>query len=103
MIDAARASGLANFGGQPQFQGPIGIAEPYWLNFEPRVREPNEAWAHYVDRTAKETLDTFTRLCENIDFEKEGCDSWEYIKKAADEGLNINEILWFVLYLEQDS
>ena len=29
VIEAAKAVGLANLGGQPQFQGPIGTAEPY--------------------------------------------------------------------------
>jgi hypothetical protein len=103
VIEAARVAGLANLGGQPQFQGPIGIAESYWLNFEPCMRELNEVWTHYVDRTAKETLDAFKRLCETTDFEKEGCDNWKHIKKAKEEGLNINEHLWFVLYFEQGS
>ncbi|MFQ5965939.1 MAG: hypothetical protein ACE5KZ_16865 [Candidatus Scalinduaceae bacterium] len=103
VIEAARVAGLANLGGQLQFQGSIGTAEPYWLNFEPTKRNINESWLQYVNRMAQETLKDFERLCKNTDFEKEGCQNWKHIKEAKEKGININEHLWFVLYFKSDS
>jgi hypothetical protein len=103
VIEAARVAGLANLGGQPQFQGPIGTAEPYWLNFEPAGRRKDETWQQYVDRAAAETLEAFRRLCKETDFENEGCLNWNHIKEAKEKGMNINEHLWFVLYFESNS
>ena len=103
VIEAARVAGLANLGGQPQFQGPIGTAEPYWLNFEPAKRTNDENWQHYVNRAAAETLEAFRRLCKETDFEKEGCQNWGHIKEAKEKGMNINEHLWFVLYFKSNS
>lgn len=103
VIEAARVAGLANLGGQPQFQGPIGTAEPYWLNFEPAGRRENENWQQYVNRAAAETLEAFKRLCNETDFEKEGCQNWSHIKGAKEKGMNVNEHLWFVLYFENNS
>lgn len=103
VIEAARIAGLANLGGQPQFQGPIGTAEPYWLNFDPSDRKAKENWQQYVDRTAEETLEEFNRICKETDFEKEGINNWKNIKEAKEKGLNINEYLWFVLYFESNS
>ena len=103
VIEAARVAGLANLGGQPQFQGLIGTAEPYWLNFEPLERKAEENWQHYIDRAAKETLQAFNHLCETTDFEQEGVKNWKHIKEAKEKGININEYLWFVLYFESNS
>ncbi|QKQ26848.1 hypothetical protein [Candidatus Reidiella endopervernicosa] len=103
VIEAARVAGLANLGGQPQFQGPIGTAEPYWLNFEPINRKTEENWKQYVERTATETLSAFDALCNKTDFEQEGVNNWKHIKEEKDKGLNINEYLWFVLYFDSNS
>jgi hypothetical protein len=101
VIEAARIVGLANLGGQPQFQGPIGIAETYWLNFEPTERNANEIWHSYVDRSATETLAAFKNLCRSTDFEREGCENWLHIEEAKEKGINPTEHLWFVLYFEK--
>lgn len=103
VIEAARIAGLANLGGQPQFQDPIGTAEPYWLNFDSSDRKVKENWQQYVDRTAVETLEEFKQLCKETDFEEEGVKNWKHIKEAKQKGLNINEHLWFVLYFESNS
>ena len=103
VIEAARAAGLANLGGQPQFQDPIGTAEPYWLNFEPTERKANESWHRYIDRSATETLAAFNNLCQSTDFEREGCKNWPHIKEAKEKGINPTEHLWFVLYFEKNS
>ena len=103
VIEAAKAAGLANLGGQPQFQGPIGTAEPYWLNFEPTEINNNESWQQYVNRAASETLESFSRLFKETDFEYEGCQNWKHIKEAKEKGMNINEHLWFVLYFDDNS
>ncbi len=100
-IEAARIAGLANLGGQPQFQGPIGTSEPYWLNFEPAERKANESWQSYVDRSATETLAAFNNLCRSTNFEREGCENWPHIKEAKEKGINPIEHLWFVLYFEK--
>ena len=101
VIEAARIAGLANLGGQPQSQGPIGTAEPYWLNFEPSEQKANENWQSYVDRSASETLASFNKLCQSTNFEREGCKNWPHIKKAKEKGINPLEHLWFVLYFEK--
>ena len=100
VIETARASGLANQGGQPQFQGAIGTAELYWLNFEPPERSTNESWLQYVDRAAKETLEAFGRLCKDTDFEKEGRKTWKPFQEIKGQGINVDEHLRFALYFE---
>ena len=100
VIEAARASGLANQGGQPQFQGPIGTAEPYRLNFEPTEKHTNESWLQYVDRAAKETSEAFKRLCKDTDFEKEDGKNWKPIHEDKGQSINVDEHLRFVLYFE---
>jgi len=103
VIEAARIAGLANLGGQPQFQGPIGTAEPYWLNFDPSDRNAKENWQQYVNRAAAETLEAFKRLCKETDFDEEGVKNLKHIKEAKEKGLNVTEHLWFVLYFESNS
>ena len=103
VIEAARKAGLANLGGQPQFQGPIGIAELYWLNFEPMERKESEVWSQYVDRSASEAFVAFNAVCEGTNFETEAIENWKHIKSAVDNGVNVYDHLWFVLYFERGS
>jgi len=102
VIEAAREAMLVNLGGQPQFQGPIGTAEPYWLDFGPTDRKENESWQNYVERSAKETLASFNHICESTDFNEVGCENWPHIAEAKAKGLNPSDHLWFVLYFEQN-
>ncbi|UCG57338.1 MAG: hypothetical protein JSU70_21025 [Phycisphaerales bacterium] len=102
VIEAARIVGLANLGGQPQFQGPIGTAEPYWLDFGSTKRKTNEISQQYVDRSATETLTAFHQLCQSTDFEQESSD-WSHIKAAKKKGIDPMEHLWFVLYFGDNS
>lgn len=102
VLQAAKKIGLACLGGQPQFQGPIGTAEPYWINYEPKPRMENESWEDYSKRSLDETLVAFNRVCAETDFLKEAM-TWEHIKNAVEkEGINPLDHLWFVLYFEEE-
>jgi hypothetical protein len=101
VLNAAKHVGLACVGGQPQFQGPIGIAEPYWLNYEPELRKEDESWESYVIRSNDETLEAFNRVCAEVDFLKEAI-TWEHIRNAVEnEDINPEDHLWFVLYFNE--
>ena len=101
VLEAAKKVSLVCVGGQPQFQGPIGIAEPYWLNYEPSERKVGETWESYVIRSNNETLKAFQKVCNETDFIKEAM-NWDHIKKAVENGgINPVEHLWFILYFNQ--
>jgi hypothetical protein len=101
VLEAAKKVGLACVGGQPQFQGPIGTAEPYWITYEPSGRNPGESWGLYVNRSCDETLEAFNKVCTETDFLKESM-NWDHIKKAVEnDGINPLDHLWFVLYFNE--
>jgi len=101
VLEAAKKIGLACVGGQPQFQGPIGIAEPYWINYEPDERKSGESWNSYVARSNDETLKAFNKICEETDFLKEAM-RWDHIKAVIEkDGIDPLEHLWFVLYFDE--
>jgi len=89
-------------GGQPQFRGPIGIAEPYWINYEPEPRKEGESWESYVIRSNNETLEAFEKIYEETDFLKEALE-WDHIRNAVEnDGINPLDHLWFVLYFNEE-
>ncbi|MDC0435215.1 hypothetical protein OAM69_06215 [bacterium] len=103
VINAAKRASVVNLGGQPQFQGPIGTSEPYWLNFGPSERNENEAYSEYVERAATETLAAFQHMVNNTNFIQVGVENWEHIREANIAGMDILNHLWFVLYFDKSS
>jgi hypothetical protein len=98
VLQAAKAAHLACLGGQPQFQGPIGTAEPYWLSYNPGSRKAGESWEDYVIRSNDETLEAFNKRCVETDFLKEAM-SWKHIQEAVEKDvINPLDHLWFILY-----
>ena len=83
VLQEARAAGLACLGGQVQFQTPEGIAEAYWLNFDPQPQLERETWSDYVSRSSDEALEGFRRLCRDADFRSVARD-WEFIATKMD-------------------
>jgi len=102
VVAAAQSANLAVVGGQPQFQFPDGVCEPYWLEYDSKARQPGELWGSFVSRSAREVLDAFQALCSKTDFRKEAL-GWEFIRlKLEKDGTDPMEHLWFVLYFQSD-
>lgn len=70
VLSAAKKVSLACVVGQPNFQGSIEIAEPYWITYEPEPRKEGESWESYAIRSNNETLEAFEKVCEGTDFLK---------------------------------
>jgi hypothetical protein len=103
VLEEARAAGLACLGGQVQFQTPEGIAEAYWLNFDPQPRLEGEVWSDYVSRSSDEVRECFQRLCRDTDF-RSVARQWEFIATKIDrEAYDPVADMWFVVYFETES
>ena len=69
VIEAARAAGLVNRGGQLQFRTPGGTCEAYWVSVYPyRSMSKQLSWDELVERTAIETRARFYDLYLEHDF-----------------------------------
>jgi hypothetical protein len=98
VLHEAHAAGLACLGGQVQFQTREGIAEAYWLNFDPQPQLEHETWSDYVSRSVDEVFDGFRRLCQETDF-RSVARGWEFMATKMDrEAYDPVGDLWFVLY-----
>ena len=98
VLQEARTAGLACLGGQVQFQTREGIAEAYWLNFDPQPQREHETWSDYVSRSSGEALEGFRRLSRDTDF-RSVAREWEFIAtKMEREAYDPVGDLWFVLY-----
>ena len=103
VLQEARAAGLACLGGQVQFQTREGIAEAYWLNFDPQPQREREAWSDYVSRSSEEALEGFRGLCRGTDF-RSVARKWEFIATKMDrEAYDPVNDLWFVLCFATES
>ncbi len=102
VIAAAKAVGLANLGGQVQYQGSFGTMESYWLDFGSSEKELLESWQHYVKRSADETLDGFTLLCDKTDFDKDLTEKWSHVSEVKKRNITASEHLWFILYFAEE-
>ena len=106
VIEAARAAGLVNVGGQLQFLIPeelgSGTCECYWVEVDTYKSVSEElAWELRVSKTAEVALADFERLQTKYDFLKLGRD---WVSRLLEErGLpnaEIEEMMWFVWYVE---
>jgi hypothetical protein len=103
VLHNAREAALACLGGQVQFQTREGIAEAYWLNFDPQPQRERETWSDYVLRSSNEALECFRQLCQDTDF-RSIAREWEFIATKMDRGAYdpVGD-LWFVLYLATET
>lgn len=98
VVQCARTAALACLGGQVQFQTRDGIAEAYWLNFDPEPQREREPWPDYVSRSSNEALEFFRRVCRDTDF-RSAARQWAFIAaKMEREAYDPVRDLWFVLY-----
>jgi hypothetical protein len=98
-INAGRAAGLANVGGQAQFRVPDGTCEMYWLCVTAKPRGQYESWSQYVERSANEVLGQVREIIEKTNFREEAM-KWPMLVKRIQEGDNILNYAFFVLYFE---
>lgn len=103
VFQEARLAGLACLGGQAQFQTGEGIAEAYWLDFDPQPQRERETWSDYVSRSSNEALKCFRLLCRDTDF-RSVAREWEFIATKMDrEAYDPVGDLWFVLYFATET
>jgi hypothetical protein len=100
VVEVARKAKLAIVGGQVQYILPEGTCELYWLSYDPTIRQPNETWLDYCNRTANETIHKFQLLISQTNIEREAIGSFELLKRKSDNGTNINDYLTFILYFD---
>jgi hypothetical protein len=99
VISAARAANLLNVGGQLQFRLPDGATcECYWVEVDTFKTVPSDLnWESRVARSAATALANFENLQAKYDFIAEGKrDFGEHLV-----GINPEDAMWFVWYLEQ--
>lgn len=102
-IEAARLVNLATLGGQVQFRLPEGTCELYWLAADSSPRLNNESWSVFVFRSAKEVIEKFRLLQEKTDFVSEGIQAFTLLEGKYEEGANLADYLYFVLYFEDET
>jgi hypothetical protein len=95
VVKACQEIGLAIMDITTEFFLPDGTCELYWLRADSNLRKKDEIWAKYVDRSCSEVLQSFTDLVNTKDFEKEGIESFHFLKMKKDEGVNILNYLCF--------
>ena len=95
---ACEKLGFAILRGQAQFYLPDGTCEMYWLKADPAEKKPNESWKEYSKRSCSEFLQFFEALVERTDFEKEGTESFRFLKEKKAAGVNIKNYLCFIIY-----
>jgi len=105
VIEAARAAGLVNVGGQLQFRIPEevgkGTSECYWVEVDTYKKVPESLpWSDRVAETAKVALADFLALPTKYDFQKEGEGAARVFQKFGQPIAEIEEMMWFVWYVE---
>ena len=95
VVENCRRLGFAILGGQTEFFLPDGTCELYWLKADPKPRSVGEAWETYVERSCTEFSQLFTLLVKKTDFEKEGLESFGFLKNKKPAGINILDYLCF--------
>jgi hypothetical protein len=100
VIDAARAAGLVNIGGQLQFQGPGFTAECYWVEVDTYKAVPSDLpFAVRVDRTAEAASQAFEKLRRDLDFLAEGRNAFPKVLGGYDDAA-LRDLMWFVWYVK---
>jgi hypothetical protein len=96
VIDTARDANLLNIGGQLQFRlHDGGICECYWV--EVNIQAPiNSNWETQVAHSAAVALTNFQKLREKYDFAGEGRSAFG----PHLTGVNPEDVMWFVWYVE---
>jgi hypothetical protein len=95
VVEECRKHNFAILGCNTKFFFPTGTCELYWLNADPKERLSAETWAQYVDRSCSEFAEMFNELVENTNFEQEGIDGFDFIRRKKDSGTNILDYLCF--------
>ena len=91
-------AGLAVVGGQVQFRLPDGTCELYWRKYDTNERVAGEGWTSYSNRTKQECLKQFNALPANQELIKEGIENFEFLREKAEQGVNLEDYLIFILY-----
>ena len=106
VIEAARAAGLVNVGGQLQFLIPDelgkGTCECYWVEVDTYKKVSKSLpWRERVAETAKVALADFATIQTKYDFLKEGRDfAGRVLQKRGNPSADIEEMMWFVWYVK---
>jgi len=90
--------GLGIFGGQVQFKLPDGTCELYWHKYDTTERKSGESWKDYCERTKEECLNQFQKLPTDIEFVKEGIESFDFLREKSRTEIILEDYLIFILY-----
>lgn len=97
VVKACRESGFAVLDVTTEFFLPDGTCELYWVRVRLKLKISDESWKDYVDRNCSEFLPLFKDFYDKTDFEKEGIEAFELLRKKKEAGVNIMNYLSFKL------
>ena len=101
VIEAARAAGLVNIGGQLQFILPNGTCECYWIDVDTfKQLSTSLPWDQQVQLSARIALAEIQRLQKEKDFIAEGRKAFaEHLASYEASGGNLSDVMRFIWYL----
>jgi len=102
VVEVCRELGFAIIGGQTEFFLPDGTCELYWLQADPKRKAKGESWNTYVERSCSEFSQLIKTLIEKTDFEKVGIESFDFLKKKKEDGVNILDYLCFEIIIASE-
>jgi len=98
VIQSCNKLNLALLGGQIRFIFNDATCDLYWLNVDPKEKEPNEDWEDYSKRSCSEFLSLFNLLILKTNFEEEGTNGFNILQEKKESGINILEYMCLIIY-----
>jgi len=98
VLNIAANANIGIIGGQVQFKLPNGTCELYWHQYDSNDQISNEPWKLYCQRTKKEVENAFAKLPSNLELVKEATEYFEFLAEKANDGVDIEQYLIFIIY-----
>ena len=104
VIEAARAMGLRNIGGQLQIRTPEAIGECDWVQIDAcQLIPPVLPWQAQVEMAANVALQDLQLLKAEFNFAAEIREAFpEPVAKFTEAGGQLEEAIWFVWYVDAE-
>ncbi len=105
IIEWARSQSIGILGGELQLHFPGGIYDCYWLDFDAAQHGFDEPWNDYVERSTRESLASFQKLCARMNFIESLRTTFPDLLDAAEElNIDLNDHIYFTVdfWTEQD-
>ncbi|MFT4074788.1 MAG: hypothetical protein QM647_04585 [Asticcacaulis sp.] len=104
VIEAARALGLRNIGGQLQIRTPDAIGECDWVQIDAcQLIPPVLPWEAQVEMAANVALQDLQMLKAEFNFGKEISEAFpEPVARFIEAGGTLEEAVWFVWYVDTE-